>query len=75
MLKTTIAMGHFDVGIGMYKQLRILLRIVSPFGLQLQVVFFTTEDPKRLPLLPIVIEFVSSSMILNSNYGCLPVSG
>ena len=75
MLKTTILMEQFDVGTGMYKQLRILLRIVSPFGFQLQVVFFTTEDPKRLPLLPIVIEFVSSSMMLNSNYGCLPVSG
>ena len=47
MLKTTILMGQFDVGIGLYKQLRILLRIVFPFGLQLQVVFFTTEDPKR----------------------------
>ena len=75
MLKTTILMGQFDVGIGMYKQLRILLRIVSPFGLQHQVVFFTTEDPKRLSLLPIVIEFVSSLMTLSSNYGCLPVSG
>ena len=52
MLKTTIVMGKFDVVIGMYKQLRILVRIVSPFGLQLQVVFFTTEDTKRLPLLP-----------------------
>ena len=52
MLKTTILMGQFDVGIGLYKQQRILLRIVSPFGLQLQVVFFTTEDSKCLPLLP-----------------------
>ena len=52
MLKKTILMGQFDVGIGLYKQLRILLRIVSPFGLQLQVVFFTTEDSKCLPLLP-----------------------
>ena len=68
-------MGQFDVGIGMYKQLRILLRIVSPFGLQLQVVFFITEDPKCLSFLPIVIEFVSSSMMLNSTYGSLPVSG
>ena len=45
-------MGQFAVGIGLYKQLRILLRIVSPLGLQLQVVFFTTGDSKFLSLLP-----------------------